>query len=84
MNRRIIREAALQQAVQAFKNQNPKADQSRIVPDSAQAQREMKSPGKYVVPDYNRDVQQDMIAPRPSKKYGHSVFGTWIPRVLGA
>ena len=74
--RRVIREEALNKAVAVFKGQqNDKADQSKIVPDSAERQREMKSPGKYVVPEYNRTVLQDMQAPRESTKYGHQVFG---------
>lgn len=74
--RRVIREEALNKAVAVFKGQqNEKADQSKIVPDSAERQREMKSPGKYVVPQYGQTVQQDMEAPRPSTKYGHPVFG---------
>jgi hypothetical protein len=57
--RRVIREEALNKAVAVFRGQqSDKADQSKIVPDSAERQREMKSPGKYMVPKYNRSVQQ--------------------------
>ena len=76
MARRIIRESALRIAVDAFKGKKgEEANQSRIVPGSAEFQRNMKSPGRYVVPEIGRTVQQDMEAERPSNKYGHSVFG---------
>ena len=76
MTRRIIRESALRIAVDVFKDkQNEKADQSRIVPDSVERQREMKSPGKYVMPEYGNSVHDDMTRERPSSKYGQQVFG---------
>jgi len=46
-SRRVIRESPLNHEVAVFKGQqNDRADQSKIVPDSAERQREMKSPGK--------------------------------------
>ena len=76
MTRRLIREEALRIAVDAFKGrQNEKADQSRIVPDSAKFQRTMKSSGRYVVPEYENSVHDDMTRERPSTKYGQQVFG---------
>lgn len=75
MTRRLIRESALKLATDTFrKNANPEADQEQIVPQAAVVQRQAKSPGKYVLPQFEKSMEKELADKGPEKYKGHDTF----------
>ena len=60
---------AILKAQEVMRNQE---DQDRIVPERQQKQRE-SSLGRYVVPQFDRTMEQDMLRRQRAEKYGFQV-----------